>query len=160
MLGALRACTENVTDEKTMWFGTERVRPRHKHTAWLKARLRLVKRWRDFLPKAEVESLPRGLRGIYVLYKRNRSGAYNVVYVGMSAAGNRGHVRRRLESHRRSKGRLWTHCSVFEVWENIRDEEIRELEGLFRQIYSKDSRANKLNVQRGFKKLRSVPKIE
>jgi hypothetical protein len=121
--------------------------------------LRLVKRWLDFMPKAELESLPRGLRGIYVLYKRAR-GAYNVVYVGMSAAGNRGHIRRRLESHRRSKGQLWSHCSVFEVWDNIRDEEIRELEGLFRQIYSKDSRANKLNLQRGFKKLRSLPKIE
>jgi len=43
-----------------------------------------------------------------------------------------------------------------EVWDNIRDEEIIELEGLFRHLYRKDSRANALNVQRGFKKARKV----
>ncbi len=41
-----------------------------------------------------------------------------------------------------------------------REEEIRELEGLFRQIYAKDSRANNLNKQRGFKKLKAVPKFD
>ena len=122
--------------------------------------LRLVERWLDRLPKGKIDSLPVGLRGIYVLYKHNRrTGAFNVVYVGMSSAGNKGHIRRRLLSHRRTKGNLWTHCSVYQVWDNIREEEIRELEGLFRQIYSRDSRANKLNRQRGFKKLRSVPKL-
>ena len=34
--------------------------------------------------------------------------------------------------------------------------EIIELEGLFRHIYRYDSRANKLNKQRGFKKLKKV----
>ncbi|GAF97179.1 unnamed protein product, partial [marine sediment metagenome] len=33
---------------------------------------------------------------------------------------------------------LWTHFSIFEVWENITENEIKELEGLFRQIYRKD----------------------
>jgi len=36
------------------------------------------------------------------------------------------------------------------------DREIRKLEGLFRHIYRKDTRANQLNVQRSFKKLRKV----
>jgi len=45
---------------------------------------------------------------------------------------------------------------VFEVWDNIRDEEVAELEGLFRHIYRRDSAANRLNIQRGFKKARSV----
>ena len=116
------------------------VRPHHELAQVVQSALRLVKRWRGLVPKAEVETLPRGLRGIYVLYKRNRrTDAYNVVYVGMSVAGNRGHIRRRLESHRRSKGRLWTHCSVFEAWEDIRDEEIRELEGLFRPAWVQEA---------------------
>jgi len=42
---------------------------------------------------------------------------------------------------------------VFEVWDNIRDDEIVELEGLFRHIYRDDSRANTLNVQRRFRPL-------
>lgn len=58
--------------------------------------------------------------------------------------------------HKKYKAGLWTHCSVFEVWDNIRDEEIIELEGLFRHIYRYDTKANSLNVQRGFKKLRKV----
>jgi len=65
-------------------------------------------------------------------------------------------VRGRLESHVKRKGDLWTHFSAFEVWDNIRDEEIVELEGLFRHLYRKDSRANALNVQRNFRKATSV----
>ena len=41
--------------------------------------------------------------------------------------------------------------SIFEIWDNIREDEIKELEGLFREIYKKDSSANKLNKQKGFK---------
>jgi hypothetical protein len=32
--------------------------------------LRLIKRYAEFLPKERLDSLPRGLRGIYVLYQR------------------------------------------------------------------------------------------
>ncbi len=65
-------------------------------------------------------------------------------------------IRARLKSHRKSKGNLWTHFSVFEVWDNIRDDEIVELEGLFRHFYRRDARANSLNVQRGFRKAKKV----
>jgi len=112
------------------------------------------------LAKQDVDLLPRGVRGFYVLYKgMRRSGARNVVYVGMSYGGQNCCVRTRLRTHRRKKGRLWTYCSVFEVWENVRDDEIAELEGLFRQIYKTDSRANKLNVRKGFRKLKAVPRL-
>jgi hypothetical protein len=58
-------------------------------------------------------------------------------------------------AHARSEAKrdLWTHFSVFEVFDNVRGEEIEELEGLLRHIYRRDARANRLNVQRGFKKL-------
>jgi hypothetical protein len=51
---------------------------------------------------------------------------------------------------------MWTHFSAFEVHDNIYEAEIRELEGLLRQIYSKDTRANSLNIQHTYKKLRSA----
>jgi len=118
--------------------------------------LRLIKRWQQFVPQSEIKQIPGKLRGIYVLYKyARRTKSYNVVYVGMAVGGIKG----RLNSHKRKKAGLWTHCSVFEVWDNITEAEVRELEGLFRQIYSKDSSANKLNRQRSFKKLKRVPKI-
>ena len=102
------------------------------------------------------------MRGIYVLYRHvpatgRRPQRYEVVYVGMAT---RGGIRGRLRSHRRSKRELWTHCSVFEVWDNIRDEEIAELEGLFRHLYRHDSAASTLNKQRSFKAMKSVERIE
>jgi hypothetical protein len=74
------------------------------------------------------------LRGVYVLYmKRNVHGRekFDVQYVGMATAGKRRGLRGRLESHAKSKrkGKLWTHFSIYQVWENIRSEEVAELEG-------------------------------
>ena len=48
---------------------------------------------------------------------------------------------------------LWTHCSVYEVWDNITQEQVEELEGLFRHIYRKDIAANQLNAQKAYKPL-------
>jgi hypothetical protein len=122
--------------------------------------LRLISRRREFIRQEDLDTIPRGLRGIYALYFHNkRTGDFNVVYVGMAAAGNRGGMLGRVKQHRKKKKDLWTHCSLFEVWDNIRDEEIRELEGLFRQIYRGDGRANSLNKQRSFKKLKGVTVI-
>jgi hypothetical protein len=123
--------------------------------------LRFIKKWAEYQEKSEYVKLPRGTRGIYALLNRvMRSGAekYDVVYIGM-ARGTSG-VRGRLRSHERSKrkGKLWSHFSVFEVWDNITEDEIIELEGLFRHIYRKDTQANRVNRQRSFKKLRPVKK--
>jgi hypothetical protein len=118
-------------------------------------KLRLIKRMAEFQPIENVKHVPRKRRGIYVLYRRRMRGGkeyFNVVYVGMARSGMQG----RLKTHQRKKDGLWTHFSVYEVWDNIRDEEIEELEGLFRFIYRKDSGANALNVQRNFKKAKSV----
>jgi hypothetical protein len=144
--------------------------PRATPCGWLPAfvdddELRLVKRSAEFISKEEIKELPRRLRGIYVLYKKRRNNSdqkwrekYDVVYVGMATAGRRGGIRGRLMSHARSKrrGERWTHFSAFVVWDNIRDEEVTELEGLFRHIYRRDSVANALNIQRGFKKAKRV----
>jgi hypothetical protein len=66
----------------------------------------------------------------------------------------------RLRAHAKNtiKSRQWTHFSAFEVWDNIREEEVRELEGILRHIFRKDSHANKLGIQKSFKKLTRVRK--
>ena len=121
------------------------------------SQLRLIKRCMEYIPEKDINNLPRGIRGIYVLYhKRPRINRYDVVYVGMARSGNRGGLRSRLRRHKKKKKGLWTHCSVFEVWDNIRDDEVIELEGLFRHIYRLDSRANELNLQKGFRKLKDI----
>jgi hypothetical protein len=125
--------------------------------------LRLLKRCVEFLPQEAVTTVPGAIRGVYVLYKQigpAKQNKFCVVYVGMSASGETRGIRRRLAAHRKSKGELWTHFSVFQVWDNIRNEEIRELEGLFRHIYRKDPAANRLNVARGFKPMRRIRHAE
>jgi hypothetical protein len=119
--------------------------------------LRLFKRREEFLPIERLFELPRGMRGVYVLYKhRPKIQRFDVVYVGMAAEGG---MRPRLKSHRKHKDGLWTHCSVFEVWENITPAEVKELEGIFRHIYRRDARASRLNVQRSFGRMKKLPRI-
>ena len=118
--------------------------------------LRLIKNSVEFYHKTRWDEVPLNVRGIYVLYQFNsRTDSYGVVYVGMAGSETAG-VRRRIKSHYKNKGNQWSHFSVFQVWDNIREDEVRELEGLFRHIYKYDARANKLNKQRGFKKLNRI----
>ena len=118
--------------------------------------LRLIKNSVEYASWKDIGAVPRYTRGIYVLYKyRPHYDAYNVVYVGM-AGGESAGVRGRLRRHLQSKGDEWSHFSVFQVWDNIREEEVKEMEGLFRHLYRYDHKANKLNAQRGFKKLNQV----
>ncbi len=117
--------------------------------------LRLIRQSAEFVSKDHVRRVPRKRRGLYVLYQRrfaNGKERFDVVYVGMTTSGVHG----RLEDHLKSKPDLWSHFSVYQVWDNVRDDEIGELEGLFRHIYRKDSRANALNVQKGFDRARAV----
>lgn len=124
-----------------------------------KSELRLIKRALEYVPQEEIGRVPKSTRGIYALYKRRgRKDAsahhYDFVYVGMAASGIRG----RLIQHKKSKvkGNMWTHFSFFEVWDNISDQEIEELEGLFRHLYKFDSKANSLNKQKSYRKLGRV----
>jgi hypothetical protein len=118
--------------------------------------LRLIKHCVEFVNQKDVSKVPRRTRGIYVLFRKlPRLKNFDVVYIGM-AGGEKAGIRGRLSSHHRRKGDLWTHFSVFEVWDNIREEEVRELEGILRHIYRKDSHANKLGIQKSFKKLTKI----
>ena len=65
-------------------------------------------------------------------------------------------IRRRLASHAKHKAKDWSHFSFFEVWPNVSEDEISELEGLFREIFRKDTHANHLALQKKCEKLRKV----
>ena len=119
--------------------------------------LRLVRSCVQWIPKDQIDDVPNGLRGIYALHRhRPRISKYDVVYVGMAEGG--AGIRSRLRAHANSKRKrkMWTHFSAFEVWPNITEAEIAELEGLFREIYRKDKRANALNRQKRHRKIQSV----
>jgi hypothetical protein len=118
----------------------------------------LFKTSREFVPAEQAKDLPGLLRGLYVLYERGSERTMNVVYVGM-ARGERTGIKGRLLKHLATKSELWTHFSVFEVWDNITREQIEELEGLFRHIYRRDIAANKLNKQKGHGSLHKLRKL-
>jgi hypothetical protein len=122
--------------------------------------LKLIKRCAEFCDVDQIKLIPHNTRGIYVLFNcrgNRQEPRYDVVYIGM-ARGMKSGAHSRLNAHRRSERKQgkWTHFSLFEVWDNITEAEVAELEGLFRHIYRKDSRANPLNVQKGFKKLKRL----
>ena len=74
----------------------------------------------------------------------------NVVYVGIASGENAG-VRSRIYRHARAKE--FTHFSIYEVWDNISETHIKELEGLFLNIYARDEHAFVLNKARSYKPL-------
>jgi hypothetical protein len=90
---------------------------------------RLFKNSFEFMPISEIAKVPAKSRGIYVLFHSdgNRKNM-DVVYVGMARGEDSG-MKGRLMTHRRNKEDLWTHFSVFHVWDNISTQEVEELEG-------------------------------
>ena len=112
----------------------------------MKSNLRFIKSALEYRHIDELKDVPRNLRGIYALYKKQGK-YYNLVYIGMSGKEAKGRIRARLYIHKRNKSKIWTHFSYYEVWDNITDQEISELEGLFRQLYRFGSRANTFNKQ-------------
>ncbi len=115
-----------------------------------------IKRMAEFIPKEEMNDIPPNTRGIYALLKRTKEN-YNVVYIGLSAGVKAG-MASRMRTHNRSpkKAGAWTHFTIFEVHDNITNDQIRELEGLLRHIYRKDLKANSLAKQLRYKKFKNI----
>jgi hypothetical protein len=107
------------------------------------SKCKFIKHVAEFVDSRLSKNIPRDTRGIYALLKKHGE-QYDVVYVGMTSDG----MYSRLGQHRRDWLQSeWTHFTIFEVHDNITDEEIRELEGLFRHLYRKDSKTNRHNSQ-------------
>ena len=121
----------------------------------MKSHLKIIKTALEYRHIDELKIVPKNLRGIYVLYQKQEKN-YNLVYIGMSGKDSKGRIKARLIKHKKNKIKKWTHFSYFEVWDNISNQEIKELEGLFRQLYRFDSRANTFNKQQTHKPLSKV----
>ena len=120
------------------------------------AELHLIKSVLEYQPKDKIDRVPIKTRGIYALYQEKNGGrVFDLVYIGM-ARGKETGIRGRLRKHSKRKKDLWSHFSVYEVWDNVREEEVEELEGLFRHLFKHDSKANSLNIQKTYKKLAHI----
>lgn len=115
---------------------------------------RFIKRCAQWICKEESSHIPPATRGIYVLLKRHKqTDRFDVVYVGMTS---RSSIGRRLARHKQDQAKTWSHFSIFEVRDKVGENEVKELEGLLREIYRKDRKANRFNRQRKYKKLQDV----
>lgn len=121
----------------------------------MKSNMKLIKSSLEYRPVDDLKNVPKSLRGIYALYKR-QGRFYNLVYIGMSGKGAEGRIKSRLTKHKKNTEKVWSHFSYYEVWDNVDDREIAELEGLFRQLYRFDSRANIFNKQQTHRPLVTV----
>lgn len=112
-----------------------------------------------------ISTLPDKVRGIYILYEKEigneiRKGEEkeveyrNAVYIGI-ARGKRSGAKSRLRSHLKTK-KGWTHFSFFEIWDNIPNEQVEELEGMFLNIFNRDRNSLGLNVVKGNTKLNAI----
>lgn len=118
--------------------------------------LRIVKRWKRYLPNTEFNEVPPLTRGFYALYEKMKTaGHYEVRYIGVGGLGIKSGIRARIKSHVKQK-KKWTHFSFFEVHDNISADEIREVEGLLLAIFSRDPRIDLANVQRGSRRFRQT----
>ena len=113
--------------------------------------LRLIKRWKQYEPREKRTDVPKGTRGVYVLYRENRE----VVYIGVAGLGRTGGgaIINRLKRHNQ-KTKDWKYFSFFEVHDNVTSDEIREIESLLLGIFQDDQRIDLANKQKGSKKLR------
>lgn len=118
----------------------------------------IIKQCCEFIDRKDRDKLPSKVRGIYALYKeRPRLKKFDQVYIGIAT---RGGIKGRLNQHAKSrrKGDRWTHFSAYEVHEDVPDDLVAELEGLFLHIFRKDRRAQRLNKQRRHRPIRKVRK--
>jgi hypothetical protein len=122
-------------------------------------KLNLVKRCGEFIPRAQRNEVPLKTRGIYALLKQQVGGRYKVVYIGI--ATKRGGIKARLQVHvNRWNEVKWSHFSFFEMWHNIPNSLIQEIEFLFLHIFRKHktrgSKTLKLNTIMKSRKLKRI----
>jgi hypothetical protein len=113
---------------------------------------KFIKRCAQWIPKDQSGLIPRRTRGVYALLQERPKDRFDVMYIGMTS---RSSIGKRLGRHK-TKLKGWTHFSMFEIWDNIGEQELKELEGLLREIYRKDTQANRLNKQRKYQRLQKV----
>lgn len=118
--------------------------------------LKIVKRWRRYLPRGDWHLVPKKTRGFYVLYHQGKRSpdCYEVVYIGVAGLGKvvKQGIAGRLRAHDR-RIKKWTHYSFMEVHDNVTREDLRELESLLLSIFRHDPRIKLENIQKSSRTL-------
>ena len=100
----------------------------------------LVRRAIEYRPSACILQVPPNMTALYVLYSYNGASRHmNVRYVGY-ASGQRGNdARSMLRSQHTLNGSMWSHFSVYELWDHFQKDDAAAVEALFEHVYRDDS---------------------
>jgi len=100
----------------------------------------LVRREIEFQPSSRIMRLPPNMTALYVLYAYDSESRHmNVRYVGYASNQNGDDARSMLWQQHKLNGRMWSHFSVYELWDHFQKGDTRAVEALFDQVYRHDS---------------------
>lgn len=100
----------------------------------------LVRHEIEYLPTRCVTQLPSNMTALYVLYSYdNESRHMNVCYVGYANHQNGDDARSMLQLQHRLNGRMWSHFSVYELWDHFQKDDAKAVDALFNHVYRRDS---------------------
>ena len=112
----------------------------------------LFSRSLEFCPAEDIDLVPPGTKGIYVLYQSLNADLMELIYIGVGFGECSG-LHGRLKMHRDLQPNVWTHFSVFQVWDNITKKQIKELAGFFRHVFRRGIYAKSVMETKEYKPL-------
>jgi len=100
----------------------------------------LVKLEIEFQPSGSIMRVPPNLTALYVLYSHDSESRHmNVRYVGYANSQSGEDARSMLWQQHKLNGRMWSHFSVYELWDHFQKDDTRAVETLFDHVYRHDS---------------------
>lgn len=100
----------------------------------------LVRYEMEYQPTSQIQLVPSGIKALIVLYSYNKEPEYfNVKYIGYADGKGFNTARAILSEQQQLNGRMWSHFSVYELWDHLQKNDDYAVNELFRQIYRRDS---------------------
>jgi hypothetical protein len=100
----------------------------------------LVRYEMEFLPASEIMQIPGNIKALFALYAYDSElRNFNVMYIGYANNEGGNTIRSLLKEQERLNGRMWSHFSVYELWDYIQKDDQRAVDMLFKQIYRRDA---------------------
>jgi hypothetical protein len=100
----------------------------------------LVRHEIEYQPSRYIMQIPPNFTALYVLYAYDSETRHmNVRYVGYADKQSGDDVRDMLLQQQKLNGRMWSHFSVYELWDYFQKDDTKAVETLFEHVYRHDS---------------------
>jgi len=100
----------------------------------------LVRREIEYRSSSCIMQVPPNMTALYVLYSNSSNSRHmNVRYVGYASSQSGSDARSMLQQHYKLNARMWSHFSVYELWDYFQKDDAAAVKALFEHIYRHDS---------------------